>query len=160
MVFEPYDDSRREAVVRLSLRAWEPVFESLREAMLPAVYRAFYRDDWREAQRRAVESACADDAMHVWVGLEGSETVGFIALKLHPDDRMGEIYMIAVDPDFQRRGIAAALMDHAAGWFKKAGMLIMMAETGGDPGHGPARHAYEAAGFTQLPVARYFKSLS
>ena len=160
MVIEPYNDSTLEAVVQLSLRAWAPVFESLREAMLPAVYRAFYRDDWRAAQRRAVESVCADEATPVWVALEESETAGFIALKLHPDDRMGEIYMIAVDPDFQRRGISTALMNHSIDWFKKAGMAIIMAETGGDPGHGPARRAYESAGFTPLPVARYFKSLS
>ena len=160
MVIEPYDDSRREAVVRLSLRAWEPVFESLRQAMLPAVYRAFYRDDWRAAQRRAVEAVCADEATSVWVAMEESKVAGFIALKLHPDDRMGEIYMIAVDPDFQRRGVASALMNHAADWFKKAGMSIMMAETGEDPGHGPARRAYESAGFTALLAARYFKSLS
>ena len=160
MVIEPYDDSRLEAVVRLPLRAWAPVFESLREAMLPEVYRAFYRDDWQAAQRRAVESVCADEATPVWVASEGSKIAGFIALKLHPDDRMGEIYMIAVDPDFQQRGIATALMNHSVDWFKKAGMSIMMAETGGDPGHGPARRAYESAGFMQLPVARYFKSLS
>jgi hypothetical protein len=34
-----------------------------------------------------------------------------------------------------------------------------MAETGGDPGHAPARAVYERAGFTLLPVARYFRTL-
>jgi hypothetical protein len=47
MLIEPYDDSKLEAIVRLSLRAWEPVFSSLRDAMGPAVFGAFYRDDWR-----------------------------------------------------------------------------------------------------------------
>ena len=99
MRIEPYDGSKLDAIVRLSLRAWEPVFDSLREAMLPAVYRAFYRDDWRAAQRRAVEAVCADDAIHVWVASEDGSTAGFTALRLHPDDRMGEIYMITVDPN-------------------------------------------------------------
>jgi ribosomal protein S18 acetylase RimI-like enzyme len=159
MVIEPYDPSRLEAIVRLSLRAWEPVFASMREAMLPAVFQAFYRGDWRAAQRRAVEAACSDESVHVWVARERSETAGFVALKLHPEDQMGEIYMIAVDPDFQRRGIASRLTEHSVDWFKSAGMSIAMVETGGDPGHGPARSAYEASGFTLLPVARYFKSL-
>ncbi len=97
----------------VSLRAWKPVIESLRAAMQPAVYRAFYRDDWRVAQRGAVESVCADEDVHVWVASEESRTVGFVALKLHAEDRMGEIYMIAVDPDFQRRGIAASLTSHS-----------------------------------------------
>jgi ribosomal protein S18 acetylase RimI-like enzyme len=72
---------------------------------------------------------------------------------------MGEIYMIAVDPDFQRRGIATRLTHHSFEWFKHAGMSIVMVETGADPGHAPARRTYEAAGFKLLPVARYFKSL-
>ena len=160
MVIEPYDDSKLEAVVQLSLRAWAPVFESLREVLVPAVYYAFYQDDWRKAQRRAVEAACRDDAIHVWVAAEGSTTAGFVALKLHLDDRMGEIHMIAVDPKFQRRGIATALMSHADTWFKQAGMSIVMAETGSDPGHAPARRVYEAAGFSPFHAARYFKSLN
>jgi ribosomal protein S18 acetylase RimI-like enzyme len=159
MVIEPYDDSKLAAVVQLSLRAWEPVFASLREAMLPAVYRAFYRDDWRAAQQRAVEAACSDAAVRVWVASEAPATAGFVALKLHPEDRMGEIYMIAVDPDFQRRGIATRLIEHSVRFFQDAGMSIVMVETGGDPGHAPARRAYEAAGFRLLPVSRYFKGL-
>ncbi len=62
----------------------------------------------------------------MWVASEESRTVGFVALKLHPEDRMGEVYMIAVDPDFQRRGIAASLTSHSVEWFKNAGMSIVM----------------------------------
>lgn len=159
MVIEPYDESKRDAVVRLSLRAWEPVFASMREAMLPAVYRAFYRGDWRAVQRSAVEAVCADADVRVWVATEEGATAGFVAAKLHPEDEMGEVYMIAVDPDFQRRGIAARLTEHALAWFREQGMSIAMVETGGDPGHAPARRAYEASGFRLLPVARYFKGL-
>ena len=36
---EPYQDSKLDAIVWLSLRAWEPVFESIQTAMDPAVYR-------------------------------------------------------------------------------------------------------------------------
>jgi ribosomal protein S18 acetylase RimI-like enzyme len=158
VTIEPYDGSRRDAIVRLSLRAWEPVFDSMRVAMGPAVFRAFYRDDWRAAQRRSVESVCTDENIRVWVAVEQSRIAGFVALKLHPEDQMGEMYMIAVDPDFQRRGIATRLIDPSVAWFKQAGMSIVMVETGGDPGHAPARSTYEAAGFRLLPVARYFKS--
>ena len=159
MVIEPFEDEKLEAIVQLSLRAWEPVFESLEQAMDPAVYRAFYRGDWRAAQRRAVESVCSDAGVNVWVASEQSRPAGFAALKLHPEDQMGEIYMIAVDPDFQRRGIATRLTRHSLDWFRKAGVSIVMVETGGDPGHAPARRTYEASGFRLLPVARYFKGL-
>ena len=39
------------------------------------------------------------------------------------------------------------------------GMDIAAVETGGDPGHEPAREAYESLGFTPLPVTRYLKLL-
>jgi hypothetical protein len=38
-------------------------------------------------------------------------------------------------------------------------MTVAMVETGGDPGHAPARHTYEKQGFRLFPVARYFKKL-
>jgi ribosomal protein S18 acetylase RimI-like enzyme len=86
--------------------------------------------------------------------------VGFVALGLnayHP--RMGAIDMIAVDPDHHRQGIGAALTEFALGHMRAAGMDIAVVETGGDPGHAAARATYEAAGFTLLPIARYFQLL-
>lgn len=159
MLIEPYKETMLSEIVELSLRAWEPVFDSLRNAMLPEVFHAFYQDDWRKAQRTAVESVCADKDVHVWVALEESRIAGFAALKLHPEDQMGEIYMIAVDPAYQGRGIATSLTSHSVEWFRNAGMSIAMVETGGDPGHEPARRAYESSGFRLFPVARYFKAL-
>ena len=80
MEIEPYDDSRLDAVVRLSLRAWEPVFESIEKAMGSDIFREQH-PDWRVTQRSAVESVCSDDDSHVWVAAEGARTVGFVALK-------------------------------------------------------------------------------
>lgn len=154
----PYQSDHRDAVVRLSLRAWEPVFDSLRRVMVAEVYDAFF-PDWRVTQRKAVEEACASDEMHVWVAVEGDAVAGFVALRYHQEDRLGEVYMIAVDPDYQRRGIARALMEFAQQQMKEAGMSVAMVETGGDPGHAPARATYENLGFDLLPVARYFKKL-
>jgi hypothetical protein len=42
---------------------------------------------------------------------------------------------------------------------KEKGMSVAMVETGGDPGHAPARCTDEKLGFRLLPVARYFKKL-
>jgi hypothetical protein len=38
-------------------------------------------------------------------------------------------------------------------------MDIAVFETGGDPGHAPARALYEEVGFTLLPIAPYFRML-
>jgi GNAT superfamily N-acetyltransferase len=67
--------------------------------------------------------------------------------------------MVAVDPDYQDRGIGSTLIEFALAWMKDAGMSIAMVETGGDPGHAPARRTYEKLGFGLWSVARYFKKL-
>ena len=156
---EPYDSRHLDAVVRLSLRAWAPVFESLQQVFHPEVYHAFYPESWMASQQQAVEAVCAAEDTHVWVALDDASPVGFVAVKLHDADSMGEIYMVAVDPEQQGRGIGSELIAYALDWMKAAGMAIAMVETGGDPGHGPARHTYEKMGFGLFPVARYFKKL-
>ena len=72
---------------------------------------------------------------------------------------MGGIDMIAVDPAYQRRGIGSQLTSSATDYMRDEGMDIALVETGGDPGHAPARATYDAAGFTLLPIARYFRLL-
>ena len=159
MQIEPYDPRHLDAVIRLSLRAWTPVFDSIQNAMNADVYQAFYPNHWRVSQQKAVEDVCAAEDTKVWVAIDAGSTVGFVAVKLHSEDSMGEIYMVAVDPDFQSRGIGSALIQFALAWMKDAGISIAMVETGGDPGHAPARHTYEKVGFELFPVARYFKKL-
>jgi ribosomal protein S18 acetylase RimI-like enzyme len=147
-----------EPVVELSLRAWEPVFDSLRDALGTGLFERMH-PDWRQDQRRAVEEACADEQLTVSVAEVDGDVVGFTAIRTDADSRLGEIYMIAVDPDHQRRGIGASLTRAALEQLTEAGMTMAMVETGGDPGHAPARATYEQADFTLLPIARYFKAL-
>lgn len=148
-----------EPVVQLSLRAWAPVFDSLRDVLGDEMFDRMHPDGWRSVQKDAVRATCSDDAMTVWVADDGDGPVGFAAVVLHPDEREGEIHMIAVDPQHQRRGTATRLTDHAVGWIAAQGMQLAVVATGGDPGHAPARASYERAGFTALPLVRYYKLL-
>ncbi|MEL6401383.1 MAG: GNAT family N-acetyltransferase [Cyanobacteria bacterium J06607_6] len=159
MRLEPYSPGHLDAIIRLSLRAWTPVFDSMQQTMNADVYQAFYPDHWRVSQRAAVEEVCAAADTYVWVAIAADAAVGFIAVKLHSEDRMGEVYMVAVDPDFQGQGMGTALLEFALNWMKESGMAIAMVETGGDRGHAPARQTYEKVGFEVWPVARYFKPL-
>jgi ribosomal protein S18 acetylase RimI-like enzyme len=115
--------------------------------------------DWREDQRRAVEEVLAAEKGRVWVAEVGASVVGFVAVRLHLESGMGEIYMLAVDPDHQGGGIGTALTEFALEKLKDDGMAVAMVETGEDPGHAAARRTYEKAGFVLLPIARYFKNL-
>jgi ribosomal protein S18 acetylase RimI-like enzyme len=155
----PFEDRDTEAVVGLSLRAWAPVFASLEQTLGSEIFRRQH-PDWREDQRRAVEEVCATKKGQVWVAEAGASVVGFVAVEFdHPEVGMGEISMLAVDPDHQDWGIGTALTTFALDRLKDAEMTVAMVETGGDPGHAPARRVYEKAGYTLLPIARYFKNL-
>lgn len=146
------------AVVDLSLWAWAPVYESLEKVLGSEIFLRQH-PDWREDQRRAVEDVCAKSG-RVWVAEAGGGVVGFVAVELHhPERDMGEITMLAVDPDYHGGGIGTALTLFALDRLKDAGMTVAMVETGGDPGHAAARRTYEKAGCVQLPIARYFKNL-
>ncbi len=123
------------------------------------VYEQLYPEGWRESQRQAVEAVLAAKKTRVWVAKVGTNTVGFVAVDLHPESSMGEIYMLAVDPDYQGGGIGTALTEFALAWIKDAGMAVAMVETGGDPGHAAARRTYEKVGYVHMPIARYFKKL-
>jgi ribosomal protein S18 acetylase RimI-like enzyme len=156
----PLEDRDTEAVVDLSLRAWAPVFASL-ERVLGADIFGRMHPDWREDQRRAVEDVLAAKKGQVWVAEIGASTVvGFVSVGIFDAERsVGEISMLAVDPDHQGGGIGTALTEFALDRLKDAGMAVAMVETGGDPGHAAARRTYENAGFVLLQIARYFKNL-
>ena len=156
----PFATELRDEVLALSLRAWEPVFPLVEEAVPPFVYAAFYPGGWSKRQYDDLAAVLDGEPENVDVALIGERLAGWVCTRLHTEDRMGEMYVLAVDPDCQRQGVGRALMLHSMNRAKAAGMGMVMAETGDDPGHAPARQAYEANGFERWPVARYFRDLT
>jgi GNAT superfamily N-acetyltransferase len=149
-----------DAIVELSLRAWEPVFESMRGVLGDPIFDRLHRPDWRSVQADAVRSSCKSEERDVFVAVVDGRPVGFATIALDAfHERMGVIDMIAVDPPYQRRGIARLLIDRSLEHMREAGMDIAAVGTGGDPGHAPARAAYESLAFTALPGVRYLKLL-
>jgi ribosomal protein S18 acetylase RimI-like enzyme len=160
VVIRPFRDSDLDAIVELSLRAWEPVFESLRAVLGDAIFARLHQPDWRTVQAEAVRSSCTSEERDVFVAIADGKPVGFATVSLNAlHEGMGVVDMIAVDPAYQRRGIATQLMDCSADHMRERGMDIAIVETGGDPGHAPARALYEASGYTTLPIVRYLKLL-
>ncbi|HUS16564.1 MAG TPA: GNAT family N-acetyltransferase [Chloroflexia bacterium] len=148
-----------EAIVALSLLAWAPVFESFQQVLGPRVYAKLY-PDWRRQQAEVVESICGDTAITVtWVAEVDGVVTGFIAYQLNAADKSGVGELLAVHPDYQNHGIGTDLNTFALTKMQESGMEIAWVGTGGDPGHAPARRSYEKAGYTDLPIARYFKAL-
>ena len=82
-----------------------------------------------------------------------------VSYELNFKERVGEVYLLAVHPDYQNRGIGTQLNTFALGKLKESGMHLAVVGTGGDPGHAPARRSYEKAGYTPLALVRYYKDL-
>ena len=153
----PFEPKHAEAVLDVTVQAWTPVFSKTKNDVPRFVYEAFYPDGWEKRQTAEVQELLETEPQNFWVAILDQQVAGFLGFRLHPEDRMGEIYIIAVAPAFQRRGVGQNLMNFAEAHTKASGMEMMMVETIGDSGHEPARKAYEAFGFQPWPVARYFK---
>jgi ribosomal protein S18 acetylase RimI-like enzyme len=147
-----------DTVVAFSVRAWAPNAVSFEDVLGSSLYLKIY-PDWDQSQAEDVEKVCRDEKILVWVGAVDDVPVGFIAVIVADDMSHAEIEMLAVDPDFQGRGIGGDLMDVAMAHIAELGVSLVDIGTGGDVGHAAARRVYEKAGFTPLPLVRYYKQL-
>ena len=155
----PYAAADLSDVLDVTRRAWTPVFPLMQQDIPGYVYDAFYPTGWQDRQIADVTATCDDGETEMWVAKCDGRLAGYVGLRVHPEDSMGEIYIIAVDPAFQRQGIANALMAFAFEWMRNKDLKMAFVETGDDRGHAPARASYERVGFDRYPVARYFKEL-
>jgi GNAT superfamily N-acetyltransferase len=154
----PVCDDDVDDLVHISLLAWEPVFVSFKQVLGPKIY-AMIWPDWQKSQREHAEKVCqASDETLGYVAEVDDIVVGFVAYKLHKDET-GEVHLLAVHPEYQNHGIGTELNNFVLEQMKESGMKMAVVGTGGDPGHAPARRSYEKAGYTALPLVRYYKVL-
>ena len=71
-----------DTVVAFSLRAWEPVFDSLREVLGDEIFFRLH-PDWRSNQAEAVKSSCLSEQRDVFVAVADGKPVGFAAAALN-----------------------------------------------------------------------------
>jgi GNAT superfamily N-acetyltransferase len=146
-------------IVALSLPAWEPVFESFKNVLGPAIYTRIW-PDWEKIQTEVVEKYCREEGNVYTLVAEMDGTVaGFLTYELKSETKVGEVVLLAVHPDYQNQEIGTLLNNTALDEMKAHGMKLAEVATGGDPGHAPARRSYEKAGYTGLPLMRYYKEL-
>lgn len=146
------DARDKEPIVALAVRAWRPVFESFEKIWGRPLFERFY-PDWSTQQATAVSEAL--DANPTWVVTVHAAVAGFVNVIFNNETRIGEIYMIGVDPYYQHRGLATLLTQHAISEMRSGGMTLAIVSTGGDPGHAPARATYERNGFIAFPQVLY-----
>jgi ribosomal protein S18 acetylase RimI-like enzyme len=156
-----YRPADEESVVGFALRAWAPVFSSLEAELGGELFARLHHGEggWRARQEAAIRRTLADASMATWVAESGAAVVGFVSSRLAEDPEIGEIFMLAVDPDHQAQGVGTRLTQTATDWLRQSGARVAFIEPGGDSGHAAARRTYEKAAYRMLPVARYFKAL-
>jgi GNAT superfamily N-acetyltransferase len=147
-----------EDVIQLSLLAGAPVFSSFKQVLGTTIYATLY-PDWQRQQREVVERVCRDDRFTVFVAERDETVAGFIAYAVNSDDQTGEVELLAVHPDHQNHGVGTELNTFVLEKMKEGGITLAAVGTGGDPGHAPARRCYEKAGYTALPLVRYYRAL-
>jgi GNAT superfamily N-acetyltransferase len=156
----PYTIADHDAVIQLSVLAWEPVFTAWQRILGPDLYPIAIYPDWRIGQTEVVEKEIAIEHMHTWVADTDGVVAGFVCYELNDATKVGEVQLLAVHPDYQNHGVGTQLNLFALQELKKGGMKLAVVGTGGDEGHAPARRAYEKAGYTGLPLMRYYQKLS
>jgi ribosomal protein S18 acetylase RimI-like enzyme len=155
----PVLDRDVESLVDLTLLAFVPIFESFPKILGDSIFRRIW-PDWRAAQAEAVRSMCLKREQYtILVAEVEGDPAGYLIYELDAETRTGTILLIAVHPERQCHGIGTELCRVATGEMRERGMTLARVETAGDASHAPARRAYEKAGYTGLPLVRYFKSL-
>jgi putative acetyltransferase len=86
----------------------------------------------------------------VWSAWQGARIAGMGALK-DLGAGGGEIKSMRTHPDFLRRGVAAALLEHIIGVARARGMACLSLETGSGPAFEPALALYRRRGFVDGP---------
>jgi ribosomal protein S18 acetylase RimI-like enzyme len=160
LTIRPYTADDLNAVIEITLAAWEPVFTSFRELLGKQIFDTVY-PDWREEKREQLTSQCSGEhgAVVRIAELDG-KLVGYTVYYCNHVTTIGEISHNAVDPAYQNQGIATEMYEVCLDEMKVKGMTCAQVSTGGDSSHAPARRAYEKAGFDRsIPSVNYYRSL-
>jgi len=143
----PFDASDLPRLHEIREAAFRPVFRSFRDIVGEEIAGAAFAAAEAEQAAHLDDLCKPESASELFVAEMGSQIVGFVAVSLDHEKKIGEIGLNAVYPDHAGQGIGTRLYAFAVNRMRDAGMAIATVGTGGDPSHMPARRAYEKAGF-------------
>lgn len=151
-------ESDLPALVELTLETFRPFYEGYVHDLMGDELFEHQHGTWEQDYRDEVPTLHYPSAgRHVIVCVADETIVGYVSWKVGPKPRHGQIYILAVAPDWRGYGVGRQLCDHAIAAMKDSGVDVVGIGTGDDDFHSPARGLYESLGFTKIPIAGYLK---
>ena len=142
----PARQDEMDAVCAIAQTAWEPIHDVMVQSLGDDLHEAV-SPDWRERKAAQIRKQYQNAPEWVLVVRDEDLVLGFVTFAIDQEKSLGTIRNNAVGKAFQGRGIATAMYRHVLEMFRESGLRYASVTTGLDPGHAPARKAYEKAGF-------------
>jgi len=134
-----------EAILDITRRAWA---ESTVHKLLEDRHGVIGGKPWHEHKCDEIHAMGEADWSRVLVCEEEGRVVGYAGWGYDPERRVGEVSNNAVDPDFQGRGIATALIARVVERLREQGARVLVVRTFAE--NRAARQVYEKMGFKLL----------
>ena len=147
-----------DALRRITIAAWTPVYESLRRVLGDDLFVRLHTDCWQDKKAGEVFGCLREHPENLLVTEHGGQVVGFISFWLDTGSRVATIGNNAVDPACQGRGVGTWQYRRILDLFRERGMRYAQVLTGLDDAHASARRAYERVGFG-MPLPRVLYSI-
>ena len=135
------------ALEEIRQKAFAPVFDSFRKILGETIYTLAQEPEDAQQGQVLRHLFSPESVWRVYVAEWSGQTIGFVSIRLDAASKVGEIGLNAVDPSYSGRGFGTEMYRFANEEMRSAGMRVATVATGGDPSHGPARRAYQKAGF-------------
>ena len=120
-------------------------------AGIAAIEAEVFPDPW--VQKDIMTYICSEGGMCYTASADGRVIAYVIGRVIAPE---GEIYRIATDPAFRRRGIAYRLLDYAVKCEKGRGLECLFLEV--RESNIPAKNLYKSYGFKEMGIRKsYYK---
>ncbi|MGD1895440.1 MAG: GNAT family N-acetyltransferase [Phormidesmis sp.] len=133
-------------------KAFAPVFASFRKILGDQIYSLAQDPEDTQQGKLLSDMFLPETVWQIYVVERSGDAVGFVSIRIDSDSKVGEIGLNAVHPDYSGQGIGTEMYKFATDKMKSSGMQVATVATGSDPGHEPARRAYEKSGFNvQIP---------
>jgi ribosomal protein S18 acetylase RimI-like enzyme len=153
IVIRPYRQSDREAVIALTVSAFNGVSieHNLDLRLGPVAGR-----DWQWRKGRDIERDIDTPGSELAVAEyeETGEVAGYVTLFMDHDSRVGWIHNLAVDAGLRGQGLGRRLIEHALDYFRTKGMTVARIETLDQNPVG--QHLYPSVGFKEIARQIHF----